>query len=504
MSGYAIYLTGGGWVEVPSFEVASDEALLIRRDEGSWPFVIARSEWLGYCAASNVINAAASGGKRRMKRNRIQSEVAEYFAEKSKGPGPILGRALLSEDNYARGRDGQLYVYEGGVYAPASSHVKRRINRWSADNWTQRVQNETIGWLLTEADELDDSLDPDVINVKNGLLRWDGRRWRLTKHDPALRTTMQLPVVYDPKARCPIYDRYIGSSQPTKNVQRFTDEWLGYNLTSDCSHERALLNIGRGGDGKSVFLFILEHLLGTRNVAGKTLQSVATEENRFAAADLYGKLANIYADLSASELKDTGRFKALVSGDLISGEKKRKDPFEFHNVAKMTFSANEVPASRDASRAYFDRWSVVWWPIQFRDTDADDKQLKAKVVGSAAEMSGVLNRALGGLTRLRRTGQFTSCEELDIAKGKFRYDSDNVAAYLRDAATTIEVRRRQIDWYADYKGWCTDSKHLAVSNHKFYERMRQWNSAYGITVVATTSHKQRFFKVAKVGGRRGR
>jgi putative DNA primase/helicase len=439
-----------------------------------------------------------------VKRNRVQSEVAEYFAEKAKGPGAVLGRALMAEDNYASGRDGRLYVYEGGVYVQASSHVKRRVVRWSGEKWTQRIQNETIAWLLAEAEELDDSLDPDVINVKNGLLRWNGKCWRLTKHDPELRTTTQLPVAFDRDARCPIYESYIASSQPAQAVRQFLDEWLGYNLTSDCGHERALLNIGRGGDGKSVFLFILEHLLGTPNVAGKTLQSVATEENRFAAADLYGKLANIYADLSASELKDTGRFKALVSGDLISGEKKRKDPFEFHNVAKMTFSANEVPSSRDASRAYFDRWSVVWWPNQFRDTADEDTHLKQKVVGSAAEMSGVLNRALKSLTRLRLGGQFTVCTELDMAKRKFRFDSDNVGAYLRDVVTKAEIRRRQQDWYEDYKGWCSTSKHIAVSRNKFYERMRQWRSDYGVTIVATTSHKQKFFTVAKGGGRHGR
>jgi hypothetical protein len=33
MSGYSIHLANGGWVEVPSFEFALDEALLIWRDK---------------------------------------------------------------------------------------------------------------------------------------------------------------------------------------------------------------------------------------------------------------------------------------------------------------------------------------------------------------------------------------------------------------------------------------------------------------------------------------
>jgi putative DNA primase/helicase len=172
-------------------------------------------------------------------------------------------------------------------------------------------------------------------------------------------------------------------------------------------------------------------------------------------------------------------------------------------VAKLSFSANEVPASRDGSRAYFDRWQVVEWPKKFRDTDDEDKLLKDKIAGSEAEMSGVLNRALAGLTRLRRTGQFTSSPELQIAKGKFRFRSDNAAAFLLEEATRKAVRRKQSDWYTLYTGWCSDSQHRPVSRNKFYERMRSWSSAYGITVVETTSHKQKFFRITKAGGRRG-
>ena len=162
-----------------------------------------------------------------------------------------------------------------------------------------------------------------------------------------------------------------------------------------------------------------------------------------------------------------------------------------------------MPASRDGSRAYFDRWQVVDWPKKFRGTEDEDIKLKGKIAGSEAEMSGVLNRALAGLTRLRTRGHFTTCPELDVANGKFRFRSDNVAAYLLEVATPKPIRRKQGDWYTDYTGWCADSQHRPLSNHKFYERMREWNSAYGITVVATKSKNIKFFRVTKVGDRNG-
>lgn len=499
MSGYSIHLANGRWVEVPSYRFGPDEDLLVwRTPDAPWPFVIARCEWLGVVPASNVIHAAASGGKRRMKRTPVEKELSQYLMERETGPGPMFGRVLLSKDRYAAGRDGSVYVYQGGVYVPAESHVKRKIQERAGDKWTRYVQSEALAWLHSASEEIDDSLDPDVINVQNGLLRWTGTGFKLTPHDPDLRTTMQLPVKYAPKAKCPIYDRFLASSQPDKEVRDCLDEWMGYNLTSDCGQEKALINIGLGGAGKSVFLYVLGKLLGDPNIAGKTLQSLVS--NRFASADLYGKLANICADLSATELKATGIFKELVSGDLISAEKKMKDPFHFHNVAKLAFSANEIPGSPDGTTAYFDRWLAVGWYRKFRDTDDEQDGLKGQIASSPREMSGVLNRALAGLARLRLGGQFTDAPALKMARDEFRTGSDNVASYLLDVSGPKRKRQARETWYADYDAWCKTNGRRSLGSNTFYERMRDWHPAHGIAVRATKSKGYEYFAVVREVG----
>lgn len=512
MSGYAITLTSGSVVTVDSFRFGPDEDLLIWRDDAApWPFVIGRSEWLCHSAASNVINAAASGGKRRMKRSKVENQLAQYLADRSTGAGPMFGRVLLEKDHYAAGKDGHVYVYQGGVYVPAASHVKVWVQARARDKWTRNIQAEVLAWLHTAAEELDDHPDPDIINVQNGLLRWTGSRWKLSNHDPELRTTMQLPVTYDPKARCPVFDGYLESSQPDECVRQFLDEWAGYNLTSDCGQEKALINIGKGGDGKSVFLYVMEKLIGSGNVSSRTLQSIAGGV-RFATADLYGALANICADLSADELKATGSFKELVSGDLMTAEKKMKDSFQFHNIAKLSFSANEVPASPDGSPAFFDRWLVVMWPRTFRGTSDQDTELKSKIADDPGEMSGVLNRALAGLTRLRQRGQFTTCGAMEDAKGQFRLGADNVTAYVLDVAPDKagQGKEKAKTWYEDYRAWCKDNGHGTLSAKKFYPRLRNWQPMYGIALKQTKQSGYEYFRVEAVGGngkgsrRRGR
>jgi phage/plasmid-associated DNA primase len=47
---------------------------------------------------------------------------------------------------------------------------------------------------------------------------------------------------------------------------------------------------------------------------------------------------------------------------------KYRDPFEFTPFARLLFSANRLPASNDASQAFFDRWLIVPFASRFRGT----------------------------------------------------------------------------------------------------------------------------------------
>ena len=65
--------------------------------------------------------------------------------------------------------------------------------------------------------------------------------------------------------------------------------------------------IGIGANGKSVLINILISMLGKQNVSSVPLQKLIND--RFAAAELYGKLGNFCADISEQELRYLGEFK---------------------------------------------------------------------------------------------------------------------------------------------------------------------------------------------------
>jgi putative DNA primase/helicase len=433
------------------------------------------------------------------KRSQAEKALQAWQMEQNTKPAAMYGRVLQEKGSFAAGADGGLYVYERGVYGPAEPFVDAVLQDLAGDTWSRHVRNETMAWLAGCSPGLEDQLHPDIINVRNGLLVWSRGKWRLRPHDPDLRTTIQLPVAFNPDAECPLYDEFLATSQPDEPTRDFLDEWSGYNLTSDYSHQKALMLGGSSGSGKSQYLLVLGALVGSRNISAVNLQSLG--DNRFAAAGLYGKLANICADLSSHELSMTGIFKQLTGGDVVRAEKKHKDAFEFNNLAKLSFSANEIPATRDATSAFFDRWIIVRFPNKFRGTAAERKSIGRQIASNPDEMSGVLNRALRGLSRLRRQGSFTTGRAMRRAQAEFRREADMVALFVADIAEGKPVLRlrRGRELYERYRAWCEATGHKTLTDKRLYSRLRDWTPTDDVSVVASESKGYEYFTVTMRG-----
>jgi len=432
------------------------------------------------------------------KRSNAQKALLVWQTEQSTRPAAMYGRVLQDDAQFASGKNQELYVYERGVYVSAENYVDARLQDLAGEKWSRHLRNETVAWLVGCSPGLSDGLGPDTINVRNGLLVWRRGKWQLRPHSPEVRTAVQLPVSFDPDAECPLYDQLLTTSVPDALTRDFLDEWSGYNLTSDYAHQKALMLGGQSGSGKSQYLHVLGRLLGPNNMTAIMLQALG--DNKFAAADLYGKLANICADISSSELRMTGMFKQLTGGDVIRAEKKYKDAFDFNNAAKLSFSANEIPATRDATSAFFDRWVVVRFPNKFRDTIDERKNIGRQIANNPDEMSGVLLRALRGLTQLRRQGSFTVGKAMRQAHDEFRREADSVALFVADFATPSEPRRIEKSvLYQHYESWCHINGHQSLSSTRFYARLRDWTPSEELSVRVTKSQGFERFTVEAQG-----
>jgi len=196
------------------------------------------------------------------------------------------------------------------------------------------------------------------------------------------------------------------------------------------------------------------------------------DENSFNISELHTKLVNIGGDIDAGFLETTGMFKQLSGNDMISAKRKFKNDLKFKNYAKMLFSCNTLPSTKDVSRGFWDRWILLKFPYRFEFqevidelSDAEKKRSKLRinnVVESFTnddEFSGLLNWALVGLDRLLAQGHFTfTSSTQDVQKrwtreaNSFAYFVENVVENDFDAMITKDDLRSAYNMFCKHLG----------------------------------------------------
>lgn len=192
----------------------------------------------------------------------------------------------------------------------------------------------------------------------------------------------------------------------------------------------------------------------------------------FSTSKLYGKLANIHADLSNEALRDTGILKMLTGGDPIPAEEKFKTPFWFIYKGKLLFSANEIPKTPDETDAFFARPIIINFPNQYLGKKADPHLLKK--LTTKAELSGLLRIVLRRLPRVLERGistiTATGPEIIEQNYMKYMLSSNPIRAFIE---TCIEVdsdgKETKPDVYDAYQRFCNYYK-LGIESSQSFSR----------------------------------
>ncbi len=424
---------------------------------------------------SEARKAAAAAGKEFLAAHEASKPEREALVQLEH---PNLATHLKGLTSFVFLTD-QLYRYEDGVYRAdgaiwAQREIKRRIEQVADDaeakakasgekldttpilaRFTEDLVAKVLYDLSTDtyikSEQANNRLD--LINVRNGLLDW--AKGELLPHDPTVISTVQFPVMFDPQATCPVTDKFWSEVLPS-DALGLMEEWFGYCLIPTTQFQMAAMFIGSGANGKSKMIDQLQALLGQENYETKALQEL--EDDRFAVADLFGRLLNCYADISHESLRSTAKFKTIVSGDEISGQRKHQHPFKFRPFARLLFSANNPPRSSDNSWGFWRKWLTITFPYTIPEGKQDDKLIQK--ITTPEELSGLLNRAVVGLRRLWERGRFERPASVQATLDAYRALSDPVLEFLDECtvrAPRAEVSKRAL--YDAYLQWCQGTGH---------------------------------------------
>jgi putative DNA primase/helicase len=400
----------------------------------------------------------------------LSPEVAKYF-DKKKFVAAYLATELMEKFHYVtRKTDETIFVYhpKHGIYTPdGNSHLKTHARKALGKHLTRNRLNEVINFVVCSTLKDTDTTPPHLILVKNGILNVNTEK--LEDFTPDYFILNAVPVRYDPNAKINAIETFVKEIVHPDDLS-VLQESAGYCLWREYQIHIAVMLVGEGANGKSTWLELISTFLGNENVSRESLQSF--EANRFSLGCLFGKLANIYSDLSDRALVKTGTFKMLTGGDTISAESKFRDRFNFKNYAKLIFSANKIPESKDDTTAFFRRWIIINFPKQFLPNNPKTDPQLLKKLTTEEELSGFLNWCLEGLRRLNEKKGFSRSKSIEETREQYVRASDPVKAFSMDR---LEYRAGSVlpkpEVYKAFIGYCQEMKLPTVSQVTFAAKL---------------------------------
>ena len=304
--------------------------------------------------------------------------------------------------------DGKLfYIYENNYWNEVSFHMLKKMFRklfssYEPDKWNGKVQYAYLDSFTLEAPDVSDlEKSLNYINVQNGLLNID--TMKLGKHNRNIFTTVQLPIDYDPTAKCPTFEYFLDDVfQGDTELIMLAQEILGYCIGNSVQAQKLFILLGDGANGKSLFCNVAIALCGEENTSSISLRKLSQQ---FAKAALVDKLLNVSTENEMTgDSLNTEDIKAISAGDLITVERKYHDPYQTRLHVKLLYAVNRMPYSKDNTYAITRRLIILPFDKTYVESNPNANQgqidltLEGRIMG---ELSGILNYALEGLQRLK-------------------------------------------------------------------------------------------------------
>lgn len=393
----------------------------------------------------------------------------------NKAPSAFLGKELQARDAadaiiaggpLAHGRDGRFWHYEGGVWKPGKEKVHARVVDLLGNRYRTGHERDVLAVAQALVPQMDCEPVPQYINFRNGLLDW--KTGELIDHDPQILSTVQMGCDWEPEAECPDFHGFLSTVLNEDDHGRFW-EITGYLMMSGNPLHRAILLHGGGRNGKGATLRTWLALLGGKeNVSSIPLHTLAS--NRFATAQLLGKIANIGGDIDSTYIAETGRIKEITGGDTVYAENKGENGFSFEVWAVPVFSANELPATGDASTGFSERFEVVPFPNYIGDRV--DPTLEPRIQAPES-LAGIAVAGVEALRVLMARRSFVSSVSARAAKEEMREESNPALIWFRTRA--IEDPAAKVTGahaYKDYLKWVEEEGRKPLNRSTFYKRLR--------------------------------
>lgn len=436
--------------------------------------------------------------------------------------------------------DDLLYRWSGTYYELSSDPIERRRIAAFCNTYATRTPTgaweyayalpgyveQVLKWTKQLCGVNPETVNPAGLNCTNGILEitWSGPvpSWKLIPHDPRQIYTYAPKATYNPAANPEYCDRVlecleapqqdiflktIAASLDLATVRKFKGREV-----------RALLLQGLGNNGKDTLRKVVSTMYNRRGVSGVTLADGRQYDQgrKFPFAGLHGSKVNWpseNADFGA--LDRLQGFKAAITGDPISIERKGKDEYPLEPSCVFLFNLNDTPELTASQEAIQSRYGILSFGKTYKlNPDIDKGELQAQPrfkddpeFLEREILPAFLNHVLNALVQLMHDGidysstqqamEEVQCESSHL----FQFAKDTGFGYARKGKVYAgDIWGRLKQWYIGNGTLEIETNDKGKEKYIWYEQAKPGDR----NVKAPNQIIQRFLKLfpkAKRGGK---
>lgn len=376
---------------------------------------------------------------------------------------------------------GQLYTYDGRLWKPLNSfELKALVQKFHRSRVGLRVSGhmtksvaELLG-VLCYSPGFFQAAKPGV-NFGEDFVFASGmaqEAMRIEAVSPEHRCTYGYD--FDYKAyRAPaaflaflreVWEPDVDAEQKIQHLGEFLGACILGTVTQ---YERSMFLYGPSGDnGKSVLIEVIERLFPDEHRRAIRPQEWGDQYYRFKLAS--GRI-NLVGELPRSEIADSEAFKAIISGNTITGRNLREEVMEFKPRCGHVFAANRLPIISNPDSAFWKRVNILEFNRKFSATTPRHQVLEPLF----AEVPEIASWAVRLGCELYARGHYESLPSSDAAKQRWKMRADQVLSFLADCTRNHNNGKASGvgETYDAYKKYAMLSGHSKVSFPNFQERM---------------------------------
>ena len=385
----------------------------------------------------------------KFKKTIEQHEKAPTVAETAL---ELMDKFTFKPISFDNGESSRLGVYDDveGIYHLNEEKIYRTIVQNSEASSRSKVKDVAFD-IKHSQDSAIQKETPHLIPVRNGV--YDLNSKSLIEHSEDRIFTSKIDTNYNPNAKNPkdIFDVdnwFREISCDDEEVELLLWQIINEAINGNHTRGKYFILYGQGANGKSTFLDMITHLVGSKNTSHMKIQNI---QSRFGKQALVGKTVNLGDDITSSRMSEIDIIKNIATGDPVEIEAKGKDSYFMALRLALIFTANEVPKVDDTSQGNLRRRVIVPFNADF--TSNGDANIRDVYIKDERVREYILKRALEV-----EFDKFIEPKVVQEANERQRQVDDSIYSFYKLQGEDM-IKNAGIfstkDYYDEYVWWVT-------------------------------------------------